>query len=116
MLETYEETVVPAVRGSETLLESALKAGPQLESVVVTSSTIAVTNPKDEPGYTFTESDFASAALDRAIKERGTGVRTPGGVLYGASKTAAERAVWKFRDEHKARFFLFSLKNWRREI
>jgi nucleoside-diphosphate-sugar epimerase len=96
--------VVPAVKGSETLLTSALKAGPQLTSVVVTSSVAAVINPK-EGEYTFTEADFASVSLDRATEELEEGIKTPTWVLYGASKTAAERAVWKFKDEHKVRCF-----------
>jgi nucleoside-diphosphate-sugar epimerase len=78
-----------------------LKAGPQLTSVVVTSSTIAVTNPKDEPEYTFTEKDFASAVLELVIKNKEAGVATSSAFLYGASKTASERVVWKFRDSHK---------------
>lgn len=97
---TYEEMVIPAIRGTETLLASALKAGSQLTAVVITSSAVAVVNPHDGP-YTFTEKDYASFALDKVLKDREQGVTSPGGVLYGASKTAADRAVWKFRDEHK---------------
>jgi nucleoside-diphosphate-sugar epimerase len=94
--------VNPAVRGTETILASALKAGPQLTAVVITSSTIAVVNPV-EGEYVFTESDFASFSLDKALKDRDEGVKTPGGILYGASKTASDRAVWKFREDHKVR-------------
>jgi nucleoside-diphosphate-sugar epimerase len=89
------------VAGNESLLGSALKAGSQLTSVVVTSSTIAVTNPKDEPEYVFTEKDFASASLETAIKNKEAGIPTHAGILYGASKTASEQALWKFRDTHK---------------
>jgi len=104
-LESYDQMVVPAVKGSETLLHSALKAGPQLSSVVVTSSVIAVVNiPPPRPDYVFTESDFATVALETANKDKDEGRKTPSGVLYGASKIAAERAVWKFRDEHKPKF------------
>ena len=93
--------VLPAIHGTTTLLASALKkAGSQLEAVVITSSVVAVTNPK-EGAYTFTEKDFASFALEKVLRDREEGVTTPGGVLYAASKTAAERAVWKFRDEFK---------------
>lgn len=99
-ISTYEEMVVPAIRGTETLLASALKAGPQLTSVVVTSSVVAVVNPK-EGHYVFTEKDYAFVALEKAIKDKEEGATTPGGVLYAASKTAADRAVWKFRDDHK---------------
>lgn len=61
---------------------------------------VAVTNPKEGP-YTFTEKDFASFALEKVLKDKEEGKTSPGGVLYAASKTAADRAVWKFRDEHK---------------
>jgi nucleoside-diphosphate-sugar epimerase len=39
--------------------------------------------------------------LERAISDRDAGVKSPGNVLYGASKTAADRTVWEFRNEHK---------------
>jgi nucleoside-diphosphate-sugar epimerase len=98
-LTTYEGTVVPALAGSESILKSALEhAGPQLESVVVTSSIVAIINPT-EPGHIFTENEFAHVALDTATKNRDEGKPTHPGILYSASKTAAERAVWKFRNE-----------------
>jgi nucleoside-diphosphate-sugar epimerase len=103
-LKTYEQLVIPAVRGSETLLASALKAGSQLTSVVVTSSVVAIVNPKDEPEYIFSEADSASASLEKANADKEAGIETPVGILYGASKTAADRAVWKFRTEKKPSF------------
>jgi nucleoside-diphosphate-sugar epimerase len=96
--------VIPAIRGSEVLLASALKAGPQLKSVVVTSSVVAIINPPSTPDHVYTEAEFASVNLERAIRERDEGIQTPGNVLYGASKTAADRRVWEFRNEHKVRF------------
>jgi nucleoside-diphosphate-sugar epimerase len=106
-LATYEEMVLPAMHGTTTVLSSALKAGSQLSAVVITSSVVAVTNPKEGP-YTFTEKDFASFALEKVLKDKEEGVRSPGGVLYAASKTAADRAVWRFRDEHKVPYLSFS--------
>lgn len=101
-IDTYEHMVNPAVRGSQTILDSALKAGSQLTSVVVTSSVAAITNPKEEGSeYTFSEKDWASVSLERAIKDKDDGVKTPGGILYSASKTAADQAVWTWREEHK---------------
>lgn len=102
--------VVPAYKGNETILASALKAGPQLKGVVITSSTIAVVDPK-EPGYVFTEKDFAANALEKVLKEKGEGVEFPGGLLYAASKTASEKAVWSFRDTKKVCLPLDDLKN-----
>ncbi|KAH8804668.1 hypothetical protein F5884DRAFT_796833 [Xylogone sp. PMI_703] len=104
-VDTYEGTVGTAVRGNETILASALKAGPQLSSVVVTSSVAAVTNnPPPKPDYVYTESDFASSALAIADKDKSEGKKTAPGLLYTASKTAAEKVLWKFRDEHKPSF------------
>lgn len=87
------------MRGTETILKAAFKAGPQLSSVVVTSSVAAVTNYPAETGYVFTEKDFAHVALDVATKNKAEGVKTPEAILYSASKTAAERTVWKFKNE-----------------
>lgn len=102
--------VVPAEKGAETLLKSALKAGSRLSSVVITSSVVAVVNPQDDPTYVFTEADWASAALETAIKNRDNGSQTPANVLYAASKTASDRVVWKFRDEHNVCFPYRTLK------
>lgn len=105
-LQNYEDVVIPAVAGTETLLNSALAhAGPQLSSLVVTSSVAAVVDPKEpDSSYVFTESDFSSHALTVAESNKSSGTPTPGGVLYTASKQAAERAVWAFREQHKPSF------------
>ncbi|TVY13915.1 putative NADPH-dependent methylglyoxal reductase GRP2 [Lachnellula arida] len=98
---TYDEFVTIAKRGNEVLLAAALKAGPQLTSVVVTSSVVAIIDAKENPEYTFTESDWALGALAQAEKDREAGVQTPSGRLYAASKTAADQTMWRFRDLHK---------------
>jgi nucleoside-diphosphate-sugar epimerase len=99
-LTTYDEFITIAVKGTNSIFESALKAGPQLESLVVTSSVAAITNSGVEPGYVFTEKDFAHTAFDKATSDHTQGIDSPAGILYSASKTAAERAVWEFRDKH----------------
>lgn len=101
-LTTYDETVGVAKRGNETLLTAALKAGPQLSSVVVTSSVAAIIDSKDDPEYVYTEADWASEKLAEAEKDRQTGGTTPSNVLYVASKTAAEKLLWEFKESHKA--------------
>lgn len=83
------------------MLNTALKAGPQLESLVVTSSVAAVSNPITRPNTMLTELDFAHDFLDKAEEDRKNGQSTPANVLYAASKTAAEHAIWKFRDEKR---------------
>ena len=86
------------------LLAPLLKSDPRLKSVVVTSSVVAIINLSPTPNHVFTEAEFASVNLERAVKERDEGVKTPGNVLYGASKIAADRRVWEFKNEHKVTF------------
>ncbi|CAD6443613.1 48775d96-b4dd-4517-ba77-da740819e717 [Sclerotinia trifoliorum] len=107
-LTTYAQMVTPAVDGTNTLLISALKAGPQLKAVVVTSSVIAVTNPRTDY-HVFTEADFASEYLAQAQLDLKEGRQTHPGVLYGASKTAADQAVWKFLKETKPAFAISTI-------
>lgn len=90
--------VVPAVNGAVSILNAAYKhAGPQLESFVTTSSFAAVSDPSKRP-YTFTAADWNTWA-EAEYKKLGSD--TPPTILYPASKAAAERAIWNFRDEHK---------------
>ncbi|PVH81119.1 NAD(P)-binding protein [Cadophora sp. DSE1049] len=103
-LTDYSHFITPAIRGNQVILDSALKAGSQLSSVVITSSAAAVFDASKPAGYVFTETDFATSALERAEKDKVEGVKTPPGVLYSASKAAAEKAVWTWRDEHKPKF------------
>jgi nucleoside-diphosphate-sugar epimerase len=104
-LQIYEEVVIPAVAGTVTLLNSALEhAGPQLKAVVVTSSAATIVDPKPDPGYVFTEADFASNALRVSEANKTEGKDTAGAVLYPASKQAAEKAVWAFKEEKKPSF------------
>lgn len=71
------------------------RAGPQLQSFVLTSSVAAICAPAQEGRpREVTEKDWNEWAPQMA-KDGNTAA------LYAASKTLAERAVWKFRDEHK---------------
>lgn len=126
-LTSYADVVVPAEQGTTTLLRSALTvAGPQLEIVVVTSSVAAVVDTvlhRNEPGgYVYTEADVAVTALETAeraeIARRSKAGEEEGdveaqaevsaGLMYAASKIAAERAVWAFVRENQVRV-LFSM-------
>ncbi|KAH8656023.1 hypothetical protein BGZ60DRAFT_385011 [Tricladium varicosporioides] len=108
-LTRYEDFVDTAVAGNRSLLGSALKAGPQLKSVIVTSSVVSIIDPKDDPEYTFTEKDWASNSLRQAQEDKSNGVLTPSGMLYGASKTAADRYMWEFKDSKKPSFAISTI-------
>jgi len=100
-----EPVLHAALNGTITILNSALKAGPQLKTVVVASSIAAVKTNHPAP-YTLSEKDwnnFAESEVERLGKE------TPGPFIYAASKTAAEKAFWKFRDEKKPNFTMTAI-------
>ncbi|PSN62799.1 NAD(P)-binding protein [Corynespora cassiicola Philippines] len=93
-----------AQNGTNTLLTSALHASttnPGILKTVVLMSSIAATVPSTPPPYTITEADWNITALDQVSR---LGNQTPGPVIYAASKTAAEREFWSFRDAHNPPF------------
>ncbi|KAH9487447.1 Putative uncharacterized oxidoreductase [Psilocybe cubensis] len=93
-----DETIKPAVQGTLSVLQSALKYGSDVKRVVLTSSAGAIINPVTEPTAVFDESHWADAYL-KDIKEKGKD--NPAIVKYRASKVLAERAAWDFYKEHK---------------
>lgn len=95
-----EPIIHAAVNGTQSILDSALKAGPQLKSFVVLSSIVAVMSSA-QPPYVFTEDDWNDWAEPTVAAK---GKDTPGMVIYSASKVAAERAFWAFRDQKKPSF------------
>lgn len=100
-LTTWEQVIVPALNGTLSILASACShAGPQLEAFVWTSSTAAISDPSKSP-YDFTEADWNDWAVPKAQE---VGDAAPPGLLYTAAKTAAEKALWKFRDDKKVFF------------
>lgn len=102
-----EPVLHSAINGTVRVLESALKE-PRIKNFVLMSSVTAIMEPKTED-YTFTEADWNTAA-ENAVAEQGK--ETPGRVIYAASKVAAERAMWKFRDEQKPNFTLTTINPW----
>lgn len=97
-LASWEQVIVPALNGTLSIIASAYShAGPQFEAFVLTSSLAAINDPSKRP-YNFTEADWNDWAEAKAKEE---GDAAPGGLLYVAAKTVAEKALWKFRDDKK---------------
>lgn len=94
-----------AVNGTKAILNSALKAGPQLESFVVLSSIASILNMQPPP-YTLTEKDWNNWAEAKVAE---MGKDTPGPVIYAASKAAAEKAFWAFKKEKTPAFAMVAL-------
>jgi len=93
-----EELLGPAVTGTVGILESALKYAPLVKRVVITSSTAAVIDPNAKLPNTFSEKDWNIGSGER-IKEKGREATQLD--KYRASKALAEKAAWKWIDEHK---------------
>ncbi|KAL8968889.1 MAG: hypothetical protein Q9197_004631 [Variospora fuerteventurae] len=103
-LTRWSSTVDIAVAGAISILNSALNhAGPRLSSFVLTSSSAACINPQAPLPKTFTENDWntwsEAKAKSKDFEELDDSAK--GRVLYSASKTAAERAVWEWREKKK---------------
>ena len=96
---TVDEFMGPAVNGNISILNSALKhAGPGLKSFVLTSSIASVVDFFKPEDYTFSEEDWNEHGEELARKE------FRAGPAYGASKAAAERALWKWQKAHSPAF------------
>ncbi|KAJ4490514.1 D-lactaldehyde dehydrogenase [Lentinula aciculospora] len=93
-----QDIIQPAVRGTKSILRSALQNGSNVQRVIFTSSTAAVLEVDPEP-RTFSEDDWNDLSVAE-VERYGKGVPPVTG--YRASKTLAERAAWKFVEENKA--------------
>ncbi|KAJ4302531.1 hypothetical protein N0V88_002680 [Collariella sp. IMI 366227] len=99
-----EPVLRSAIDGTIRVLQSAQKERG-MKSVVLMSSITAIMQQHEED-YTLTEVDWNTRSETMVAK---LGKATPGPMIYAASKVAAERAMWKFRDEHKPKFTLTAL-------
>jgi nucleoside-diphosphate-sugar epimerase len=96
--EDPQEILHPAINGTLSVLKSALKNGPGVKRIVITSSCAAVLSDFPEPKV-FTELDWNEQAIDD-IKKNGKDATNSN--KYMASKTLAERAAWNFVTDNKA--------------
>lgn len=91
------ELIVPAVQGTVGVLTSALKHGTSVNRIVVTSSCASIFEDLPEP-KTFSEADWNEFAI-REVETKGADA--PIADKYCASKALAERAAWKYWNEHR---------------
>ena len=92
------ELIVPAVRGTTSIFNSALKHGTDVKRIVLTSSLAAIREADPNP-RTYDETNWNNAAVT-AVETKGSGAGPI--LIYLASKTLAERAAWEFVAKHKA--------------
>ncbi|KAI0674147.1 NAD-P-binding protein [Trametes maxima] len=97
-----DEVIVPAIKGTESILQSALKHRATVKRVIITSSCASVLTPP-QPGSAprvFQETDWNDWSLAHV---REVGRAASGMDKYRASKVLAERAAWDFFErENKA--------------
>jgi len=94
----HSDVIVPAVRGTTSILNSALKHGNNVKRFVLTSSVVAIREPTTVPRV-LTESDWNNADVE-AVKTKGSAAGPI--AVYFASKSLAEKAAWGFVDAHKS--------------
>ncbi|KAK7737309.1 hypothetical protein SLS53_006612 [Cytospora paraplurivora] len=93
------DLLIPAIKGTNRVLESVHAHAPQVKRVVVTSSIAAILDPLKglRPGYTYTEEDWNPVTYEQAAAG-------PGAIAYCGSKTFGERAAWDFVEQKKPNF------------
>lgn len=93
-----------ALGGTTSILESALKYGTQLRSVVYMSSGATIT---EKEAKVYSEKDWNTTA-QVIFKERGN--ETGPLMAYTASKVAAEKAFWEFKEQRKPVFTMTAIQ------
>ncbi|KAI0076359.1 NAD-P-binding protein [Panus rudis PR-1116 ss-1] len=96
--EDPNDYIHPAVNGTTSILESALKHGKNVKRVVVTSSVAAVFTVGLPEERTFSEKDWNERSI-KEVEEKGK--QANAGDKYCASKTLAEKAAWAFVERNK---------------
>ncbi|KAB5589485.1 hypothetical protein CTheo_7067 [Ceratobasidium theobromae] len=95
---TPEEYIRPAIDGSLGILESIKQHGSTVKRVVVTSSFVTMLH--FQKGLKHTEEHWNDAVLN-LVEQKGD--KAAPGELYTASKTLAEKAVWKFMKDNEGK-------------
>ncbi|KAI0716154.1 NAD(P)-binding protein [Cerioporus squamosus] len=93
----------PAVKGTLSILNSALKHRTTVRRVVILSSAAAIFNPprpEDAGTRVLDERDWNEHS-PKEVQEKGG--KASGVDIYRTSKTLAERAAWKFYEDAKAK-------------
>ncbi|WWC63268.1 uncharacterized protein I303_105868 [Kwoniella dejecticola CBS 10117] len=94
-----QELIGPAVKGTTGILKSIQKNNPDLKRVVITSSVASIMSTDSRPAPNlYTEEDWNQDSIPHVEKN---GVKSTGGHSYQASKTLAEKALWKFIEDEK---------------
>ncbi|KAG7192395.1 methylglyoxal reductase (NADPH-dependent) gre2 [Scheffersomyces spartinae] len=89
-----KDLIIPAIRGTENIMNAIVEYAPQVTRMVVTLSDAAIYSLVDEcnPELLFNEQSWNNITYEEAVKD-------PVAAYYGA-KLFAEKHVWKFLKEY----------------
>lgn len=95
-----KQLLQPAIKGTISALQSIKDYGPNIKSVVITSSygAIASYEMDKQAGKVWDESSWSDMTWAKALEDPVHG--------YWGSKVLAEKAAWEFMGEHKPQFSL----------
>jgi nucleoside-diphosphate-sugar epimerase len=97
-IKTYTDLITHAVRGTTSILNSALKHGSALERLILTSSVASVRDDTTMP-RAFSECNWNNSAVE-VVKTRGSAVGPV--VIYLAPKMLVKKAAWGLVAAHKS--------------
>lgn len=92
--------IPPAIAFALNALKSAYKEASVKRFVLTSSSSAAIVSDPAAPGVEVTEDSWSEAAVKAAWADPPYN-QDRGGVVYAASKTESEQAVWKYHKENR---------------
>jgi NADPH-dependent methylglyoxal reductase len=95
----YRNIFVPAVEGTKAILQAAHEHGPNIKKFIYTSSLAAAADIR-----ALSESPFLTEESWNSISDDPEELDESWQNAYSASKTYAERAIWKFKETAKPQF------------
>lgn len=97
------EVLDPAINGVQNILQAVAQHAPQVSTVVLTSSALAIMQLQKfaDPDFIHTEETWSDVGWDMAVANPN--------LAYYASKNLGERAAWKFLDDNKVNFSLTTI-------
>jgi len=100
------DLLIPAIEGTNNLLDAVKKNAPEVQRIVITSSFAAIIDlgKGTRPGHVYSEADWNPLTYEVAAKQE-----TPGAAAYTAAKALAERAAWDFIEREKPSFDLVTI-------
>ncbi|KAI0259006.1 D-lactaldehyde dehydrogenase [Gloeopeniophorella convolvens] len=92
-----DELIVPAIKGTASLLGSVIKSGSSVKRVVLTSSVAAILRAPEAPG----KWDETSWNEPSVAEYKAKGDKTDGVTAYRVAKTLSEKAAWDIYEKNK---------------